>query len=185
MLQHGIKTSYHFVTLLLKRFCKSRLPKYRHYYNPTSHLVSNEAMWMHGVLMEVEVWLYRVICEIPVAIEDSFTISNAQPKGQANRPKCRRFACPLGLTKGLLVSPQKGGNYHQWHESTVHFILPRMHWTWPSIHKAELHSYRKISLSLEDVRSDVIMILALWNLTGISAALLLKCMSNLRAIGKV
>ena len=46
-------------------------------------------------------------------------------------------------------------------------------------------SYRKISWSLEAARLDIIMIVLLWNLTGISAALLPRCLSNLRAIGKV
>ena len=46
-------------------------------------------------------------------------------------------------------------------------------------------SYRQISWNLEAVRLDVIMILSLWNLTGISAALLPGCLSNFRAIGKV
>ena len=45
-------------------------------------------------------------------------------------------------------------------------------------------SYRQISWSLEAARSDVIMIVSLWHLTGISAALLSMCQSNLRAIGK-
>ena len=43
---------------------------------------------------------------------------------------------------------------------------------------------RRLVTSLEDGRLDVIMILSLWNLTGISAALLLRCLSNVTAIGK-
>ena len=46
-------------------------------------------------------------------------------------------------------------------------------------------SYRKISWSLGAARLGVIMIVSLWNLTGISAALLPRCLSNFRAIGKV
>ena len=45
-------------------------------------------------------------------------------------------------------------------------------------------SYRKISWSLEAARLDIIMIVSLWNLTGMSAALLSRCMLNFRAIGK-
>ena len=45
--------------------------------------------------------------------------------------------------------------------------------------------YGKISLSLEAVRLDVIMIISLWNLTVVSAAQLPKCLSNFRATGKV
>ena len=46
-------------------------------------------------------------------------------------------------------------------------------------------SYRTISWSLEAARLGVIMIVSLWNLTGISAALLpRRCLSNLTAIGK-
>ena len=46
-------------------------------------------------------------------------------------------------------------------------------------------SYRQISWSLEAARLTVIRIVSLWNLTGISAALLRRCQSNFRAIGKV
>ena len=46
-------------------------------------------------------------------------------------------------------------------------------------------SYRQISWSLEAARLDVIMIVSLWNLTGILAALLPTCLSNFRAIRKV
>ena len=46
-------------------------------------------------------------------------------------------------------------------------------------------SYRQISWSLEATRLSVIMIVSHWNLTGISAALLPRCLSNFRAIEKV
>ena len=46
-------------------------------------------------------------------------------------------------------------------------------------------SYRQISRSLEAARLCIINIVSLLNLTGISAALLPRCLSNLRAIGKV
>ena len=46
-------------------------------------------------------------------------------------------------------------------------------------------SNHQISLSLNDARLDVIMIILLWNLTSISAALLPRCLSNFKAIGKV
>ena len=46
-------------------------------------------------------------------------------------------------------------------------------------------SYRQISWSLEAARLGVILIVSLWNLTGITAALLPRCLVNFRAIGKV
>ena len=46
-------------------------------------------------------------------------------------------------------------------------------------------SYRKISRSREAARLDVIMIVSLWNLTGISAAMLSMYLSNFRAIVKI
>ena len=46
-------------------------------------------------------------------------------------------------------------------------------------------SYRQISWSLKAARLGIIMIVTLWNLTGISAALLPRGLSNFRAIGKV
>ena len=46
-------------------------------------------------------------------------------------------------------------------------------------------SYNQISRSLEAARLGVIAIVSLWNLTGITAALLPNCLSNFRAIGKV
>ena len=46
-------------------------------------------------------------------------------------------------------------------------------------------SYHKISWSLEALWLDVIIKITLCNLTGISAALLPRCLPNLRAIGKV
>ena len=44
---------------------------------------------------------------------------------------------------------------------------------------------RKIESSLEAARLGVIMIVSFWNLTGISAAMLPRWLSNFRAIGKV
>ena len=41
--------------------------------------------------------------------------------------------------------------------------------------------YRKKSWSIEAARLDVLMIISLWNLTGISAALLPRSLSNFRA----
>ena len=46
-------------------------------------------------------------------------------------------------------------------------------------------SYRQISWSLEAARLGVIITVSLWNLTSISAALLPRCQSNVKAIGKV
>ena len=46
-------------------------------------------------------------------------------------------------------------------------------------------SYHQTSWCLEAARLDVIMIVSLCNLTGISAALLPRCLSNFWAIGKV
>ena len=46
-------------------------------------------------------------------------------------------------------------------------------------------SHHKNSWKLEAERLDVVMIVSLWNLTGISAALLPMCLSNFRAIEKV
>ena len=45
-------------------------------------------------------------------------------------------------------------------------------------------SCRKISWCLEAARFDVEMFISLWNLTGISAALLLRCLTHFGAIGK-
>ena len=45
-------------------------------------------------------------------------------------------------------------------------------------------SYRKISWSLEVARLDVVMFVSLWNMTSISAALLPRCLSNFKAMGK-
>ena len=46
-------------------------------------------------------------------------------------------------------------------------------------------SYRQIAKSLEAARLGVIMTVSLWNSTGISTALLPKCLSKFRAIIKV
>ena len=46
-------------------------------------------------------------------------------------------------------------------------------------------SYHYILWTLESTRLNVIMITSLWNLTGISAALLPRCQSNFRAIEKI
>ena len=45
--------------------------------------------------------------------------------------------------------------------------------------------YSQILWNLEGARLEVIMIISIVNLTGTSAALLPRCLSNLRAIGKV
>ena len=45
-------------------------------------------------------------------------------------------------------------------------------------------SYHERLWSLEAARLDVVIIVSLWNLTGISAALLSICLSNFTAIGK-
>ena len=46
-------------------------------------------------------------------------------------------------------------------------------------------TYCQISRSLEAAWLGVIMIVSLWNLTGISAAMLPRCLSSFRAIGKI
>ena len=46
-------------------------------------------------------------------------------------------------------------------------------------------SYRQISWSFEAKRSEVLMSVSLWSLTGISASLLPMCQSKFTAIGKV
>ena len=46
-------------------------------------------------------------------------------------------------------------------------------------------SYCQISWSLDAARLDVIMIVLLWNLTGILAARLPRCLINFRVIGEV
>ena len=46
-------------------------------------------------------------------------------------------------------------------------------------------SYRQISWNIGAARMAVIMIVSLWNLTHISATLLLRCLSKFGAIGKV
>ena len=46
-------------------------------------------------------------------------------------------------------------------------------------------SYHKISWCLQAARLYVIMIIPFWNFTGITAALLPRCLSDLRVIGKV
>ena len=61
-------------------------------------------------------------------------------------------------------------------------------WLWPYQGLCSLNgktSYRQISRSIGAARLDVIMIVSLWNLTGISAALLPTCLYNFRAINKV
>ena len=46
-------------------------------------------------------------------------------------------------------------------------------------------SYRRISWNIEAAKLDVIMIVSLWYLTDIFAALLLRCLIHFKAIGKV
>ena len=46
-------------------------------------------------------------------------------------------------------------------------------------------SYHQISWSLEAARLGVVMIASLWNLTGILAALVPRCLLNFRAIRKI
>ena len=46
-------------------------------------------------------------------------------------------------------------------------------------------SYRQISWSLVTAGLDIALIVSLWNFTGISAALLPRCLSNCRGIEKV
>ena len=50
---------------------------------------------------------------------------------------------------------------------------------------AKQTSCRKILWSLEAAKLDDVMIVQIWNLTGISATLLLRCLSTLWAIGKI
>ena len=46
-------------------------------------------------------------------------------------------------------------------------------------------SYRQISRSLEAARLGVVLIVSLWNFTGISAAVLPRGLSNFKAMGQV
>ena len=69
---------------------------------------------------------------------------------------------------------------HIWHQATCSHIYDVGRWLIQT-------SYRQISWSLEAARLDDIMIVSLWNLTGISTAIamLSRCLSNFRAIGRV
>ena len=59
-------------------------------------------------------------------------------------------------------------------------------WWWTSDSTLGLYSLsRQISRSLEAARLDVIMTVSLWKFTGISAAMLPKCLSNFKAIEKI
>ena len=103
-----------------------------------------------------------------------------------------------------------GGNSHQSREPTIYCdwgnsnqyrtnhkrAMPayvshsRVHTPQPHCHRGLYSlsgktSYRQISWSLEAARLGVIIIAPLWNLTGTSAALLPRGLSNFRAIGKV
>ena len=53
-----------------------------------------------------------------------------------------------------------------------------------SVSISDKTSYREISQSLEGARSDVQTFVSLWNLTGTSATVLPRCLSNFRAIGQ-
>ena len=46
-------------------------------------------------------------------------------------------------------------------------------------------SHHHISWGFEAARLNIIIVVSLWNLTGISAALLSRCLSNLRSIGNI
>ena len=59
------------------------------------------------------------------------------------------------------------------------------HWVLNRYSLSGKTSYRQISRSLEAARFNVIIFVSLWNLTGISAALLSVCLSISRAIRKV
>ena len=68
---------------------------------------------------------------------------------------------------------------HRWRQSWHHDIIQGLY------SLSGRTSYRKISWSLETERLGVIMFVSFWNLTGISPALLPRCLSNFRAIANV
>ena len=63
--------------------------------------------------------------------------------------------------------------------------LPRLLTTTGPLFTSGRTSYRRISWSRVAARSNVIIIVSLWNLTGISTALPPRCLSNFRAVVKV
>ena len=103
--------------------------------------------------------------------------------------------CVIGLCEGN--SPvtgefpaQKASNAENVSVWWRHHIINKYCLCQPAVHLQGLYSvsgktsYRKISWSLEAARLNVTMLLSLWNLTGISVALLARCLPNLRTIGK-
>ena len=72
-----------------------------------------------------------------------------------------------------------------WHYSNYMNSSVPVKQPWASIHKAIKTSYRQISWSVKATKLHVILILSLWNLTGISASLLPRCLSNFKAIWKI
>ena len=111
------------------------------------------------------------------------------------RSKKTSTLCVIGLCEGN--SPvtgefpaQKASNAENVSVWWRHHIINKYCLCQPAVHLQGLYSvsgktsYRKISWSLEAARLNVMMLLSLWNLTGISVALLARCLPNLRTIGK-
>ena len=76
---------------------------------------------------------------------------------------------------------------HMIHKMIIVFYPSASHCSWPlGLHSLSCKtSYHQILWSLEAARLGVMIIVALWNFTGISAVLLPWCLSNFKAIGKV
>ena len=69
-----------------------------------------------------------------------------------------------------------------WSAHGQHRFVPSCLGLYSLINKA---SYRQMSWRFEAARSDVLMIVSHWHLTGMSAALLPRCLSIASVIGKV
>ena len=129
------------------------------------------------------------LCEGNPLISDGFPSQRAlvwsfdvRLNKRLNKPWRRRWLKRHGAQCDVIVM-----------EAAIHDSTTELHATrvWICYKLQGLYSLRgktcccKISWSLEAARLNVMMIVSLWNLTGISAVLLPKCLSNFRAIGKI
>ena len=112
-------------------------------------------------------------------------ITNVMPPNPPMSPwRILRHAQPALLHQVIYARPSEGGFYWRWPKSNPlnkHIVwmdeqkIP-VSWQLGLYSLSGKTSYRQISWSLAAARLDFMIILSLWNWTGISAALMPRCL---------
>ena len=153
---------------------------------------------MNNVIFTLSFMIWVGYCSYPNGYRDYMNQAKADKTTKQNT-YMRQPHSSGSRSKRLLLPPWSMLHLGWWCSRYRWMIMGTIGEMWPRGHPYSIRpsliqgiyspsgktSYRQIWWKLEAARLHVIMIVSLWNLTGISAALLPRSLSNVRAIGKV